>query len=110
MKIEQQRFTVQPMRPPSSIPSNSSFGEAVRRTSDRDRLGQTVARQVQSVLDDEAALDDALARSLSEETLDQREMLTLQATVYSYSQRVDVATRVIDRGAAAVKQLLNTQL
>lgn len=110
MKVGNERFTTQPMRLPAPSREQPAFSATLERGHREEALSQSTARQVQSILDDEAALDEAMARSLSGETFDQREMLALQATVYSYSQRVDVATRVIDRGASALKQLLNTQL
>lgn len=39
----------------------------------------------------------------------QRDLLVLQAQVYRYAHHVDVTTRVVDRAAGSLKQLLGTQ-
>ncbi len=69
-----------------------------------------VERQFDAILADENAINDAIGRAEDGEALGRAEMLQLQARVYAHSQRVDVATRVIDRTASALRQLLNTQL
>lgn len=38
-----------------------------------------------------------------------RDLLVMQAQVYRYSHHVDVTTRVVDRAAGSLKQLLGTQ-
>lgn len=63
-----------------------------------------------AVFEDEAAIEDALARIERGETMDREELLALQARVYAYSQRVEVASRLVDRAAGALRHLLNIQL
>ena len=112
MKVSEFHYSVVPMRVPSQGSPSPQFSSRLSSEAQttHNAIGTSAARQIHAILDEEAELDAAMARSLNGESMDQREMLELQATVYSYSQRVDVATRVIDRGANAIKQLLNTQL
>ena len=111
MKVSESHYSVSPMRVRRRA-DQASFSAHVERASrpSEDSVGRSAARQVHEILEQETALDEAMAMSLRGESMDQREMLELQATVYSYSQRVEIATRVIDRSAGALKQLLNTQL
>ena len=112
MKVNESRYSVTPMRVRNFRTDAARFSSQLRadEPATENSLGRSAARQVNAILEQEAALDAAMEHSLNGESMDQREMLELQATVYSYSQRVEIATRVIDRGASAVKQLLNTQL
>lgn len=63
-----------------------------------------------AVFEDEAAIEDALNRIERGESMDREELLALQARVYAYSQRVEVASRLVDRAAGALRHLLNIQL
>ncbi|MFT6398140.1 MAG: hypothetical protein ACJAYU_002896 [Bradymonadia bacterium] len=112
MEVERPKYQVTTMRVPSRSGESQRFSDSLQGAElpPERGIGSVASRHIETILVEETALDEAMSRSLRGETMDQREMLELQATVYSYSQRVDVATRVIDRGAAALKQLLNTQL
>lgn len=112
MEVEHTKYQVTAMRTSGPPVRVASFSESLQGPVEGPGLSVATAviRHVDTILAEEAALDGAMSRTLDGETMGQREMLELQATVYSYSQRVEVATRVIDRGAAALKQLLNTQL
>ncbi len=112
MEIGRPKYQVSSMNVPDAPADERRFSREVVSPDKFEvrRMSAVAAEQIGTILEQESALDRAMSESLRGDTLDQREMLELQATVYSYSQRVDVATRVIDRGASALKQLLNTQL
>jgi septum formation topological specificity factor MinE len=55
-------------------------------------------------------LDAVLAAARRGRTFSAQELLALQADAYRYSQTVEVAARVVEHGAQAVKQAVNTQV
>jgi hypothetical protein len=83
-------------RPPAQSPALRAIGEAAQR-------------EVATIQSQEATLDRLIAGN-NTGSLDNGDLLRLQATMYSYSQRVDVATRVVDRAASGLRQLLTIQV
>lgn len=65
---------------------------------------------LQSVERARARLDGLLAEARRGRTFSAQELLALQADAYRYSQAVEVASRVVEHGAQAVKQAVNTQV
>ena len=65
---------------------------------------------LQSVERARARLDGLLAEARRGRTFTAQELLALQADAYRYSQAVEVASRVVEHGAQAVKQAVNTQV
>ncbi len=65
---------------------------------------------VTGLLDNEAEIDQLITRSVEGDHMSPRELLELQALVYGYTQRVEVATRVVDKSVGALKQLLQMQV
>ena len=74
------------------------------------RLQEALRKRVESIDASGAEIDAAMQRIGTGADLSQAELLRLQATVYSWGQNVDVATRVVDRAAGAVRHLMNLQL
>lgn len=75
-----------------------------------ERLQGALLRRVESIDASGAEVDAAIRRISEGADLSQAELLRLQATVYAWGQNVEVATRVVDRAAGAVRHLLNLQL
>jgi len=57
-----------------------------------------------------ARLDAVLAEAKRGRTFTAAELLGLQADAYRYAQTVEIAARVVEHGAQAVKQAVNTQV
>lgn len=55
-------------------------------------------------------LDEALRAARGGRTFTPQELLALQADAYHFSQAVDVAARVVEQGAQAVRQAVATQV
>ena len=55
-------------------------------------------------------LDAVLAAARAGRTFTAQELLGLQAEAYRFGQTVDLSARLVEQGAQAVKQALNTQL
>ena len=58
----------------------------------------------------QARLDQVLAQARAGRTFTAAELLGLQAEAYRFGQTVDLGARLVEQGAQAVKQALNTQL
>lgn len=65
---------------------------------------------IQKMLRDESEIDEMMQRALDGQAMDQQEMLQMQAVIYSYSQRVDLTTKIVDNATGAVEQVMNTQV
>ncbi|HYS83068.1 MAG TPA: hypothetical protein VEM76_20365 [Anaeromyxobacteraceae bacterium] len=95
--------------------ANASFGAVLRA---QPRLPAPLASppphparaMLQSVERARARLDGLLAEARRGRTFTAQELLALQADAYRYSQAVEVASRVVEHGAQAVKQAVNTQV
>jgi hypothetical protein len=55
-------------------------------------------------------LETALASARAGRTFSAAELLALQADAYRYAQTVDVASKVVEHGAQALKTAVNTQV
>jgi hypothetical protein len=58
----------------------------------------------------ERNVDTLLAAAARGKTFSPAELLALQATVFRYSQTVEIVSRVADRLVGAVKQVMGTQV
>jgi hypothetical protein len=65
---------------------------------------------VTDVLADEDALDRMMTRARSGAPMQNHELLELQGLMYAYAQKVDIATKVVEKTAGGVKQLMQTQV
>jgi hypothetical protein len=63
---------------------------------------------LQSIERARTRLDGLLAEARRGRTFTAQELLALQADAYRYAQAVEVASRVVEHGAQAVKQAVNT--
>lgn len=95
--------------------ANASFGAVLRSHANaapaRASPSTHPARaMLQSVERARSRLDGLLAEARRGRTFTAQELLALQADAYRYSQAVDVASRVVEHGAQAVKQAVNTQV
>jgi len=65
---------------------------------------------LERTLDSERRVDTLLAAAARGKTFSPSELLALQATVFKYSQAVEVVSRAADKLVGAVKQTLGTQV
>ena len=65
---------------------------------------------VQRLLQEESTIEEMMERCLNGQGLGPEEMLQMQAVIYSYSQRVELASKVVENAASGVKQVMNTQV
>ncbi len=65
---------------------------------------------VQRLLDEESNIQDMMQNCLNGSEMGQEEMLQMQAVIYSYSQRVDLTTKVVENATSGIKDVMNTQV
>lgn len=87
------RAPATPPQPPPPVPASTAV---------RGVLERAVAA--------ERNLDTLLASAARGKTFSPGELLALQATVFRYSQTVEIVSRVADRLVGAVKQVMGTQV
>ena len=62
------------------------------------------------LLEEETKIHEMMETCLDGGGLDQQEMLQMQAVIYSYSQRVELTTKVVEAATGGVEQVMNTQV
>ena len=73
--------------------------------------GEAAARAALGrILSDEHRVDAGLRRAMAGKDLDAQSLLLLQCDVMRYSQEVDLASRLVDRVAGDIKQIMQTQV
>lgn len=65
---------------------------------------------VDSIRKDEKAIDKMMARAQRGADFSNAELLQMQGVTYRYAQRVDLATKVVEKVTGGLKQILNTQV
>ncbi|MCD6497858.1 MAG: hypothetical protein J7M25_06065 [Deltaproteobacteria bacterium] len=66
-------------------------------------------RQVEGLMKDERKLDHYIRRAMRG-SLDINQVISLQVSVYRYTQQMDLFSKSIDRANQAVRQLLQTRM
>jgi len=98
----------------SAGPSKASFGAALRARISPAAVSRTAPQAARAALEHvehaRQRLDEALAAARRGRTFTAQELLALQADAYRFSQTVEVASKVVEQGAQAVKQAVNTQV
>lgn len=74
------------------------------------RLAAAAARALEGIDHARMKLDGLIAAARSGRTFTAQELLALQGEAYRFSQAVDLSARLVEQGAQAVKQALQTQL
>lgn len=65
---------------------------------------------VQQILHEESNIQQMMEESMNGGEMGQEEMLQMQAVIYSYSQRVDLTTKVVESATGGIEQVMNTQV
>jgi hypothetical protein len=111
-----------PIAPISSAPRTAAatrpaFGEILRGAASAravpsrpERTERTARAALESLDRARARLDAALAAARRGRTFTASELLTLQADAYRFSETVELASKVVEGGAQAVRQLVNSQV
>lgn len=71
---------------------------------------QQIDRFVEGVLSDERQMNTMMERCMSGKTMSNSELLQMQGLVYGYAQKVELATKLVDKATGGLKQIMNTQV
>lgn len=74
------------------------------------QASQRLDKFVKGVFKDEAKINRMMRRCSRGKTLEQGELLQLQGLIYSYGQKIDLASKLVDKATGGVKQIMNTQV
>ena len=83
---------------------------AVARSQPPPTLPSTALRGLEAIERAQARLDGLLAAARSGRTFTPQELLALQGDAYRYAQTVELAAKLVEQGAQAVKQALHAQV
>lgn len=110
---------------PAAAPRAAALSEAAPRRTFREVLHASVGRPspqaapalprvaleaARAVEQAQRRLDSVLDAARRGRTFTAQELLALQTVAYRYAQTVDLAARMVEHGAQAVKQAVNTQV
>lgn len=65
---------------------------------------------VDGISDRKSDIDEMLERTMNGEDLDQQELLEMQMLVYSYSQKVELASKTVEKATGGLKQMMQVQV
>lgn len=89
-------------------------GEAVGRVVEVEPSEGPALKELRAFFDgvqmDEQQLDSMMTKSLSGAEMSPQDLLRMQALVYNYSQKIDLASKALSNATSGVKQLMNTQV
>jgi hypothetical protein len=77
---------------------------------DTGRLQNGLKRIIEDVMQGQNKYGKILDLAMSGREFSQTELLALQAGVYRFSQELELTSKVVEKGTAAIKQTLNTQV
>jgi hypothetical protein len=87
------------------------------RTEATTHVGQTareeesaLGRLLADVMKGQDAMSEVMDKALSGVNLDSGELIKMQATIYHYTQELDLASKVVDKASSGIKQTMNTQV
>ncbi|MEM1350236.1 MAG: hypothetical protein AAGI01_16875 [Myxococcota bacterium] len=65
---------------------------------------------LKSVGEDQTRIEAMMSRCVDGQTLSQQELLELQSVIYGYAQKVELASKLVDKATGGLKQVMNTQV
>lgn len=84
--------------------------DPVVRPSTGNRLTVGIQKMIQDLEKGEGALDKLINGSLRGKSFSQTELLGLQASMYKYSQELDLTGKVVEKATNGLKDTLKTQV
>ncbi len=98
------------MSDPIQSPAAAGHAADIRLpTGSRRTFRALVEEAARSIEHGRRSLDRAIAHGHAGRTLSQEELLALQATVYRYTQELEIASKLVDKSTAAVRTTLQSQ-
>lgn len=97
---------------PAQAPQRVDPAQAVDATPPAEQIDPAAQLDdfVKGVFQDEAKIEEMMARCTGGQTLSQGELLQLQGLIYGYAQKIELASKVVDKATGGLKQVMNTQV
>jgi hypothetical protein len=97
---------------PAAAPAGGGFREALRAAEAEEAPGagrELVRDAALRIARGERRIDQVLRQVSHGRTLSNEELIALQATVYRYTQEIELAAKLVDKLTGAVRQTLTSQ-
>ena len=72
-------------------------------------FGDALAEAARSIMDGQHRLDAAVRGGRGSRVLSNEDILSLQASVYRYTQELEIASKLVDKATSAVRTTLQSQ-
>jgi len=67
-------------------------------------------KMLNQMVDGQNKLDDIIKMATSGKTYSQQDLLAIQASVYKFSQELDLTSKVVEKATSGIKQTMQTQV
>jgi hypothetical protein len=108
VKLEQYLQSTAPSSTTSSTATDRSA--PVTSKSDSSRLTRSISNIISELEQGQGRLDKLIASGLSGKELSVTEMLSLQASMYKYTQEMELTGKVVEKATNGLKETLKTQV
>lgn len=85
----------------------ASMKIAVEKTKES---GAGFKKLVNGLVEDQNKLDEIIKAATSGKKYNQQQLLAIQASVYKFSQELDLTSKVVEKATSGVKQTMSTQV
>jgi len=84
--------------------------EDLRATDSGEERPVKFEKFVEGISGDKQEIDQMLEAGLGGGNLDQKELLEMQALIYSYSKKVELTSKVVEKGTGGLKQMMQMRV
>jgi len=77
---------------------------------DATQSGKGLKKLLGQVVEGQNKLDDIIKMATSGQTYGQQDLLAIQASVYKYSQELELTSKVVEKATSGIKQTMQTQV
>lgn len=85
-------------------------GAASKVAVEKSEAGKGFQKLLGSLVEDQNKLDEIIKAATSGKKYDQQELLAIQASVYKFSQELELTSKVVEKATSGVKQTMQTQV
>ncbi len=85
-------------------------GAASKVAVEKSEAGKGFQKLLGSLVEDQNKLDEIIKAATSGKSYNQQELLAIQASVYKFSQELELTSKVVEKATSGVKQTMQTQV
>ena len=97
----------------NAVNGSQSIGQGPNAAKKVDATGKTesgLKKMLNQMVDGQNKLDDIIKMATSGKTYSQQDLLAIQASVYKFSQELDLTSKVVEKATSGIKQTMQTQV